>query len=105
MLVNHKTLMQAKAAGFRTFLAFWFTSALFAAPLLASHQNFAHSHPLGTKQHIHAVNAIFSSEAAASFTPGFNLFIVLYTLNFLSLDSFIKPLSLSANLTRAPPLE
>ncbi|MCA9838938.1 MAG: hypothetical protein KC422_18630 [Trueperaceae bacterium] len=103
MTSSRNVFIQARNAGFRTFLAFWLTSALFAAPLLAKHQNFAHFHPEGTSYHIHAINALFHSEGAIS-QETFVSFSLLFILSFLGIGSVHIPLLRTGFLTRAPPL-
>ena len=46
------------AVALRAFLAFLLTSALFVAPSVAAHQDFAHAHPEDTPHHVHSVSGM-----------------------------------------------
>jgi hypothetical protein len=49
-----------------TYLAMLLTSALFAAPLLATHPDFAHEHPDNTPEHVHPLTTILGHTAVSA---------------------------------------
>lgn len=103
MNFSRTALLNARKAGFHTFLAFWLTSALFVSPLLAGHQAFAHIHPQGTPYHVHALNALLSSEGAIS-QETIVTFNLLFLLSFSKIQPLYTPALSTGFLTRAPPL-
>ncbi|HEX7023110.1 MAG TPA: hypothetical protein VF171_09655 [Trueperaceae bacterium] len=58
--------LQAFRLGFATFLACLLTSALFFAPVLATHLDFGHRHPPGTPPHVHTINGVLGGTLATA---------------------------------------
>jgi hypothetical protein len=84
-------------------LAFLLTSALFVAPFVATHGDFAHTHPEDTPRHVHSVSGMLSVTLTAAPLELVAVAVVLYTLSLLRSSSLLSGPVAGANGIRAPP--
>ncbi len=103
MMNNRQRWQLAKRAGFRTFLACWLASALFAAPLVAAHPAYAHSHSDETLPHLHSVKEMFPGLAAqvVPFQP--LILLISFILLLRKPDQPAKRSFIRFHGIRAPP--
>jgi hypothetical protein len=85
-------LQQALSLGVASFLL---TFALFARPLLASLQDFAHVHQEATAFHIHNLNSGYTGHVSSALTTLIVIWIVIF---------FILQAGITSKLTEAPRL-
>ncbi|MEM7735631.1 MAG: hypothetical protein AAF267_07550, partial [Deinococcota bacterium] len=86
-----------------TYLAMVLTSALFAAPLLATHPDFAHEHPENTPEHVHPLTTILGHTAVSAVldvVPVSLPFVGLLMLPALVYTGILTPQTLRC---RSPP--
>ncbi len=89
--------------GLSAFLSLLFTLALFASPFLASHQNFAHTHPEETPQHTHSLVAILVALVTnLGTTSTFSFLVVLLICSYTSV--VLQKIFHYRARSRAPPL-
>lgn len=86
------------------FLAFLLTSALFVAPCLAAHGDFAHTHPENTPHHVHSVSGMLSVTLTTAPLELVAAAVVLYTLSLLRSSPLPSGSAAGANGIRAPPV-
>ena len=98
------TLKIACHAGIGAFFAFLLTSALFAAPFVATQLDFAHTHPEGTPSHVHGLTSVLGY---TSLTPAVTAVVLSFTVTFLLAVSYasvvLTVLRNPAHGVRAPP--
>ncbi|MEM6428524.1 MAG: hypothetical protein AAF708_04730 [Deinococcota bacterium] len=97
------THLVARRVFLTTYLAMLLTSALFAAPLLATHPDFAHEHPDNTPEHVHPLTTVLGHTAVSAVidvVPVSLPFVGLLVLPALLYTGILTPQTLRC---RSPP--
>lgn len=98
------SFQQALKAGFVTFWLCWLVGTIQVLPLLALHQNFAHTHAPDTSFHTHAITILFTVAAAIIIATGIPAkFISCYVARVYNLPHVANS-KFAAFDTRAPPV-
>lgn len=91
-------------AGLLVFLALVLTSSLFAAPTLAAHHDFGHTHPEDAPKHVHAITGLLSAVASTGVVGVAVVFLPLFNLSLTFASEQCRRIFDISCAIRAPPL-